>query len=105
MAQGKTDETQKILDHLLLKYTSTKSDWMVQGFNKNQIKLETRSIEKDFKNGIMPNLFGMNLMDAVFLLENMGLDVSFEGVGHITNQSIKKGNKISNYKEIKLIAS
>ena len=105
MAQGKTDETQKILDHLLLKYTSTKSDWMVQGFNKNQIKLETRSIEKDFKNGIMPNLFGMNLMDAVFLLENMGLDVSFEGVGHIKNQSIKKGNKISNYKEIKLIAS
>ena len=73
--------------------------------NKNQIKLDTRSIEKDFKNGIMPNLFGMNLMDAVFLLENMGLDVSFEGFGHITNQSIKKGNKISNYKEIKLLAS
>tara|TARA_A100000164_G_scaffold135487_1_gene120230 strand:+ start:758 stop:946 length:189 start_codon:yes stop_codon:yes gene_type:complete len=62
-------------------------------------------LKKIFKNGIMPNLFGMNLMDAVFLLENMGLDVSFEGVGHITNQSIKKGNKISNYKEIKLIAS
>jgi len=105
MSQGKTYETQKILDHLSLEYSSTESDWMVQSYMKNQIKLDTRSIEKDFKNGIMPNLFGMNLMDAVFLLENIGLDVNFEGRGHIVNQSIKKGNRISNYKEIKLIAS
>ena len=53
----------------------------------------------------MPNLFGMNLMDAVFLLENIGLEVNFEGRGHIVNQSIKKGGRISNYKQIKLIAS
>ena len=105
MSQGKTYETQKILDHLSLEYSSTESDWMVQSYMKNQIKLDTRSIEKDFKNGIMPNLFGMNLMDAVFLLENIGLDVNFEGRGHIVNQSIKKGNRISNYNEIKLIAS
>ena len=105
MSQGKTYETQKILDHLSLEYSSTESDWMVQSYMKNQIKLDTRSIEKDFENGIMPNLFGMNLMDAVFLLENIGLDVNFEGRGHIVNQSIKKGNRISNYKEIKLIAS
>ena len=105
MSQGKTYETQKILDHLSLQYSSTESDWMVQSYKKNQIKLDTRSVEKDFENGIMPNLFGMNLMDAVFLLENIGLDVNFEGRGHIVNQSIKKGNRISNYKEIKLIAS
>ena len=105
MSQGKTYETQKILDHLSLEYSSTESDWMVQSYMKNQIKLDTRSIEKDFENGIMPNLFGMNLMDAVFLLENIGLDVNFEGRGHIVNQSIKNGNRISNYKEIKLIAS
>ena len=105
MSQGKTYETQKILDHLSLEYSSTESDWMVQSYKKNQIKLDTRSVEKDFENGIMPNLFGMNLMDAVFLLENTGLDVKFEGRGHIVNQSIKKGNRISNYKEIKLIAS
>lgn len=105
MSQGKTYETQKILDHLSLEYSSTESDWMVQSYIKNQIKLDTRSIEKDFENGIMPNLFGMNLMDAVFLLENIGLDVNFEGRGHIVNQSIKKGNRISNYNEIKLIAS
>ena len=105
MSQGKTYETQKILDHLSLEYSSTESDWMVQSYMKNQIKLDTRSIEKDFENGIMPNLFGMNLMDAVFLLENIGLDVNFEGRGHIVNQSIKKGNRILNYKEIKLIAS
>ena len=78
---------------------------MVQSYKKNQIKLDARNVEKDFENGIMPNLFGMNLMDAVFLLENTGLDVKFEGRGHIVNQSIKKGDKILNYKEIKLIAS
>ena len=25
---------------------------------------------KDFEEGLMPNLFGMNLLDAVYLLEN-----------------------------------
>ena len=53
----------------------------------------------------MPNLYGMNLMDAIYLLENAGLKVSFSGSGHVINQSIKKGKNIETNKEIKLRAS
>ena len=62
---------------------------MVQDFTQDEIIMNRRNIEIDFNNGVMPNLYGMNLMDAIFLLENAGLKVSFSGKGHIIDQSIK----------------
>ena len=105
ISQGKTEETETILNYLNLNYSSTSSEWMTQEYSRNKLKLNTRNIDKDFENGIMPNLYGMNLMDAIYLLENAGLKVSFSGFGHITNQSIKKGKKIETDEEIKLHAS
>ncbi|CAL2088154.1 cell division protein FtsI (penicillin-binding protein 3) [Tenacibaculum sp. 190524A05c] len=43
---------------------------------------------------IMPKVVGMSGMDAISLLENMGLKVSFTGMGKVTEQSIKRGEKI-----------
>lgn len=43
---------------------------------------------------IMPDLSGMNVMDAVALLENMGLRVKFSGEGKVSAQSIAKGTKV-----------
>ena len=105
ISQGKTEETETILNYLNLNYSSTSSEWMTQEYSRNKLKLNTRNIYRDFENGIMPNLYGMNLMDAIYLLENAGLKVSFSGSGHITNQSIKKGKNIETNKEIKLRAS
>jgi len=105
ISQGKTNETETILDYLNLNYTSTSSEWMTQEYSRNKLKLNTRNIDKDFENGIMPNLYGMNLMDAIYLLENAGLKVSFSGSGHVINQSIKKGKNIKINEEIKLRAS
>ena len=105
ISQGKTEETETILDYLKLTYSSTSSEWMTQEYSRNKLKLNTRNIDKDFENGIMPNLYGMNLMDAIYLLENVGLKVSFSGSGHVINQSIKKGKKIETDEEIKLHAS
>ena len=39
----------------------------------------------------VPNVKGMNGMDAISLLENIGLKVSVQGFGKVQNQSIKKG--------------
>ena len=105
ISQGKTEETETILDYLNLNYSSTSSEWMTQEYSRNKLKLNTRNIDKDFENGIMPNLYGMNLMDAIYLLENAGLKVSFSGSGHVINQSIKKGKNIKINEEIKLRAS
>ena len=105
ISQGKTEETETILNYLNLNYSSTSSEWMTQEYSRNKLKLNTRNIDKDFENGIMPNLYGMNLMDAIYLLENAGLKVSFSGSGHVINQSIKKGKNIKINEEIKLHAS
>ncbi|MFP2997394.1 penicillin-binding protein [Spongiivirga sp. MCCC 1A20706] len=49
---------------------------------------------------IMPNVKGMVVMDAVALLENMGLQVSFSGTGKIKEQSIKPGVEIKGIKKV-----
>jgi len=60
-------------------------------------------VQKDFENyydvaqtykTIMPDVIGMPTMDALSLLENMGLKVKVEGVGIIKKQSINKGTKV-----------
>jgi cell division protein FtsI (penicillin-binding protein 3) len=43
------------------------------------------------KRGTVPDVTGMGLRDAVFLLENRGLRVSYSGVGAVVKQSIEHG--------------
>jgi cell division protein FtsI (penicillin-binding protein 3) len=54
---------------------------------------------------IMPDLTGYPAMDAVSILENLGLQVNLIGQGKVIKQSIKKGSKISNNQRINLISS
>ena len=44
---------------------------------------------------IMPNVLGLPAMDALVLLENMGLKVKMEGTGTVISQSVDKGIKIT----------
>lgn len=105
LKQGKTIDANNILTALSINHESTSSKWMIPEIANNKITLSTRSIEKDFAKGIMPNLYGMGLMDAIYLLENAGLKVDFNGKGSVTNQSIKKGDLLSNEYKINLEAS
>ena len=43
---------------------------------------------------IMPSVIGLPAMDALALLENMGLKVKMQGVGTVKSQSINKGIKV-----------
>ncbi|TVZ56858.1 cell division protein FtsI (penicillin-binding protein 3) [Lutibacter sp. Hel_I_33_5] len=45
-------------------------------------------------NNTIPNVKGMSGMDAISLLENIGLKVRFTGTGKVTYQSLSKGQKI-----------
>lgn len=74
-------------------------------------KTEFAAIDKDYKNydkklskeySLIPNVEGMNGMDAVSLLENIGLKVEFSGVGKVNYQSLKKGEKLVKGKTIVL---
>lgn len=54
---------------------------------------------------IMPNVIGLPVMDAVALLENMGLKVVFNKTGRVKAQSISKGIKIKANQTIELEVS
>ena len=43
--------------------------------------------------GLVPDVYGMTLRDAIYLLENRGMRVRFEGKGRVKSQSIKAGKK------------
>ena len=68
-------------------------------------------LEKDYKtfyanaqkeyHGI-PNLKGMSGMDAISILENMGIQVEVRGNGKVKNQSIEVGKEIKNVKKVVL---
>ncbi len=45
--------------------------------------------------GVMPNVEGMGLKDAMFILESRGLKVYFTGKGRVVKQSISAGAKVS----------
>lgn len=45
-------------------------------------------------NKVVPNLTGMPAMDAISLLENIGLRVVLKGIGKVKKQSLRKGTPI-----------
>lgn len=50
----------------------------------------------------VPNVIGMNGMDAIHLLENIGLKVKVTGVGKVNYQSLSKGESLQKGKTITL---
>ncbi|HHS95656.1 MAG TPA: PASTA domain-containing protein, partial [Phaeodactylibacter sp.] len=42
----------------------------------------------------VPNVVGMGLKDALFVLENLGLQVQVKGIGHVRKQSISPGTRV-----------
>ena len=81
-------------------------------YTSNHIINEINNVIPEFKNVLnsynkyytisnkefnsIPNVKGMAAMDAVSLLENMGLKVRLNGRGKVKEQSIKAGEKIKN---------
>ena len=53
-------------------------------------------------NKVMPNVIGMPGMDAISLLENLGLKVQIDGIGKVLNQSIPSGQELKKGTSIKL---
>jgi cell division protein FtsI (penicillin-binding protein 3) len=75
------------------------------------ILVQNQAVEKGFDTyyqtarkykTIMPDVEGLPAMDAVSLLENMGLKVSINGIGKVKRQSIPKGTKIKENQRVKL---
>ena len=66
------------------------SDWVVTRKKDSLIELNNRYIEED----LMPNVVGMGVKDAIYILENLGLNVKVNGRGSIREQSVAPGEPI-----------
>ncbi|MBQ2374103.1 MAG: transpeptidase family protein [Alistipes sp.] len=56
---------------------------------------------KSFDNtAVMPNVVGMGLKDALYILESRGLKVNFSGSGTVRSQSIRAGEPIASAKSV-----
>ena len=91
--QGKTADASLVLDELNITTEKTTADWMVSKTTRIQVNLLLRKVESDLQKGQMPDLRGMNLQDAIYLLETYGLIVKCNGNGSVKQQSIKKGEQ------------
>ncbi|GDX51296.1 penicillin-binding protein [Bacteroidota bacterium] len=67
--------------------------WLQQIANEKLVELT--SSNKTVIAGVVPDVKGMGLRDAIYLLESSGLHVKVEGIGMVKNQSLPAGTKIS----------
>ena len=90
-------ETRYLLDKLDIDHEMKRLEdeheglcWTTANHQNGQLTLE----EKTASDRLVPNVRGMGARDAVFLLEQKGLNVHLEGVGKVKKQSIGPGNVI-----------
>ena len=76
--------------------------------------VETKNLEEDYqryfaasnkKYNQVPNVEGMSGMDAVSILENLGIEVEVKGNGKVKKQSIAKGTDLKKVNKIVLVLS
>ncbi len=101
---GLKNEFQTISALLKMPFTDSGNEgsWRALNIKKNDASLYTPSTLK-LSNNAVPNVQGMGLKDAVYLLENMGLQVKVSGRGRVVNQSLIPGSGFRRGQDIALI--
>ena len=88
---GKRDELSMICNELgISNHTQTQSEWVTTNIVNDAIYWKENQITDDR----IPNVRGMTLRDAIYILENMGLKVSVSGKGRVKYQSLHPGQKV-----------
>lgn len=65
-------------------------EWVMADISNNAITWRNRKMIQN----LVPDVSGMMLKDALYILENKGLKVTFNGTGRVQSQSIGPGNKV-----------
>ena len=76
--------------------TNESNEWISTRTGKDAIKI----IHKKTQKGLVPNVVGMGLIDATYMLEKYGLFVQPVGSGIVREQSIKAGLRINKGQKI-----
>jgi len=78
---------QTVMNTLRLPLAANSRDWVKPVAVERQTRVEPIAVSRN----AIPNLVGMGLKDAVFILENLGLNVQVQGRGKVFSQNIKPG--------------
>jgi cell division protein FtsI (penicillin-binding protein 3) len=70
----------------------TDNPWVIINGDGNTLAFEDKKIIEQA--GVVPDVKGMGLRDALFLLESCGLQVNVNGAGTVLSQSIQPGEII-----------
>ncbi len=89
---GKQDELTMLCNELgVSNHSSTEEEWIRAVKTGNAVTWRKNAVEKDH----VPDVQGMTLRDAIYLLEKTGLRVVHEGKGRVSEQSLSPGTRIS----------
>ncbi|MDR0660115.1 MAG: transpeptidase family protein [Prevotellaceae bacterium] len=88
---GKSSEVGAVLSKLNIPHNSkaNNADWVQTKINSKRIEIAKVTV-KD----VVPSVINMGLKDAIYILENLGLQVQLTGKGIIKRQSIQPGTKV-----------
>ncbi len=84
---GHADDLRLIADNINLDSKPKLSGWVEAKNKGNKIKWTTKNADPNK----LPNMYGMSLRDAIYLLENNGFSVAYRGHGKVTSY-LQKGN-------------
>ena len=87
-------ETKPYLAATGLNYSdrSLGSEWVTTAYSKEDRLYLVEPVQ--FDSIRVPDVKGMNITDAVYLLENRGWNIAFDGKGKVTQQSVKPGDTL-----------
>ncbi|MDH5608489.1 MAG: transpeptidase family protein [Cyclobacteriaceae bacterium] len=97
---GNRDDLTLICNELGISNHSDESaaPWVKTDIVNNSIFWKSNAISHQ----IVPDVRGMTLRDALYVLENNGLEVEVYGHGRVVGQSLNPGSKISSIKKIRI---
>jgi cell division protein FtsI (penicillin-binding protein 3) len=90
---GAASDIKKVLGSLKVPYADSalRDEWSTVYAGDNRTIVKSVPVRKL----VMPNVRGMGLKDALYLLENMGVKVSVRGRGKVSLQSVSPGTKLA----------
>lgn len=91
MTFGNRDSYLAISNSLGLNLNIPSSPWIKMKENKDSLMFIPYYPQKD----VVPNVVGLTIKDALYMLENLGMQVRFSGKGKVISQSISAGSKIT----------
>jgi len=88
---GKQQELTMLCNELgISNHSQTEEEWVRSSRNGTGVNWKKAIAVK----GLVPDVMGMTFRDAIYLLENSGLNVSYEGKGRVVQQSLTAGARI-----------